>query len=86
MNPATAADSSRWRADLAGALRTRLAVIADTGWRDRDAASHLEALREVSERIASLAAARPHGTDPKLVHYLDRCSFDKALAVLSQER
>ena len=70
---------------LAEALRERLAVIADRDWFARDAAGHLEALKAVSGRIELLAAALPPPLDPQLRHYLDRCSYDKALAFLNGE-
>ena len=70
---------------LAEALRERLAVIADRDWFARDAAGHLEALKAVSGRIELLAATLPPPLDPQLRHYLDRCSYDKALAFLNGE-
>ncbi len=64
-------------------LQRRLAVIADHDWRDRDPAGHLEALKTVSERLALLEKAVPrHGAPPKLNHYLQQCSYAKALALL----
>ena len=67
---------------LADLLRARLDVIADHAWRDRDPSGHLERLREVSEAImAQHAALRPHLT-PRLAHFMDRCSYDKALALI----
>jgi len=66
---------------LAEALRERLAVIADHTHRDRDAAGHLERLIEVSHRIDTLSAALPvEELDPQFLHYLERRSYDKALA------
>ena len=67
---------------LAGALKERLALIADRAFYQRDPAAHLTALQAVSERIIALAAQLPSGTDPQFVHYLQRCSYDKALAFL----
>ena len=66
---------------LAEALRERLTVIADHAHRDRDAAGHLERLIEVSHRIDTLSAALPvEELDPQFLHYLERRSYDKALA------
>ena len=66
---------------LAGALRERLAVIADHAHRDRDQAGHLKRLIEVSERIDALVSVLPAGDlDPQFRHYLERRSYDKALA------
>ena len=68
--------------ELAGALRERLAVIRDTAWRERDGAGQLARLQEVSESIGDLQKQLPRPLDPMLAHYLERCSYDKALAWL----
>ncbi len=68
--------------ELAAALRERIAVIGDRDARDRDPASHLRRLQEVSERIVALQGALPAPVHPQLAHYLERCSYDKALAFL----
>lgn len=70
---------------LAEALRERLALIGDRDWFARDAAGHLDALKAVSGRIEVLAAALPPPVDPQLRHFLERCSYDKALAFLDGE-
>ncbi len=70
-------------ARLAEALRERLGLIADRAWVQRDSTGHLRALQEVSERIDSLSDALPPPVHPQLKHYLERCSYDKALAHLS---
>jgi hypothetical protein len=70
--------------ELADALRDRLAVIADRELFARDSAAHLEKLRAASERIDALKSALPASADPQLAHYLDRCSYDKALAFLEK--
>ena len=67
---------------LASALRERLAVIADREAYARDAAAHMESLKQVSERISTLQAQLPEPVDPQLAHFLQRCSYDKALAFL----
>jgi hypothetical protein len=70
---------------LAEALRERLVVIADHAHRDRDAAGHLERLIEVSGRIDALSAALPaEELDPQFLHYLERRSYDKALAWIEE--
>jgi hypothetical protein len=66
---------------LTNALRERLALIADEDSR-RDAQRHMERLRQVSDRISELAAALPPPVDPRLEHYLARCSYSKALEFL----
>lgn len=70
---------------LAETLRERLSVIANREWFNRDPAGHFEALKSVSERIERLASALPAPVDPQLRHYLERRSYDKALAFLSGE-
>lgn len=66
--------------DLADLLRRRLEIIADHAWRDRDAASHLDALRQVSEDIAAWHARHRGALPARLEHFLSGCSYDKALA------
>jgi hypothetical protein len=67
--------------DLAQALRERLAVIRDEQSR-RDEAKHIARLRTVSEKIDRLQATLPQRIDPRLAHYLQRKSYDKALELL----
>ena len=67
---------------LASALRERLAVIADRELYRKDPALHLEKLQAVSERVTALGGQLPPPVDPQLAHYLQRCSYDKALAFL----
>ena len=71
-------------ADLAQALRERLAVILDEESR-RDEAKHIARLRAVSEKIDRLQQLLPPSTDPRLKHYLDRKSYDKALEYLETQ-
>ncbi len=80
MNPTTIYD------ELAAALRDRVAVIRDTAWRDRDPAGQLARLQEVSLSIIELQRRLPAPVDANLAHYLERCSYDKALAFLEGER
>jgi len=70
-------------AELETALRERRRVIADLDWRDRDPDGHLAGLREVSEKISALATRLGPVASPRLRHFLDNCSYDKALAVLA---
>jgi hypothetical protein len=67
--------------DLREALRERLAIIRDDQSR-RDEEKHMARLRAVSERIDQLQAALPQPVDPRLAHYLQRKSYDKALEFL----
>ena len=69
-------------AELSELLRQRVAIIADHTWRDRDSAGHLEALKEVSEKISLWAERNRAAADPRLRHYLANASFAKALAHL----
>ena len=77
--PSSASEVSR---ELAAALRERRAVIADRISYQRDPQAHLLQLQGVSERITALAEKLPAPVDPRLAHYLERCSYDKALAFL----
>jgi hypothetical protein len=65
-------------ANLAEALRERLAIIRDQESR-RDEEKHIARLRAVSEKIERLQELLPPSTDPQLKHYLERKSYDKAL-------
>jgi hypothetical protein len=66
--------------DLIEALRERLAIIRDEESR-RDEA-HMARLRVISEKIDRLQSALPRPVDPRLAHYLQRRSYDKALEFL----
>ena len=68
--------------ELAAALRERLAVIADRTAYELDPQEHLRRLQRVSEQIVNLQDYLPTPVDPQLAHYLQRCSYDKALAWL----
>jgi predicted component of type VI protein secretion system len=69
---------------LAGALRDRLAVIADHQLRDRDPSAHLTKLKQASERIEQLRNSLPADADPMLAHYLGRMSLSKALEFVQE--
>jgi hypothetical protein len=70
--------------DLAQALRERLAVIRDEESR-RDHAKHVDRLRAVSEKIDRLQESLPPSIAPRLKHFLDRKSYDKALEYLEAQ-
>ena len=70
--------------DLAEALRHRLAVILDEQSR-RDETKHIARLRVISEKIDKLQEALPQPMDPRLAHYLQRRSYDKALELLEEK-
>jgi hypothetical protein len=69
------------REELAKALRKRLAIIAD-GRSRQDPPAHMAKLKTVSEEIERLGASLPHPVDPRLKHFLERRSYDKALELL----
>ncbi len=69
---------------LADALRERLAVIADHEARQKDPAAHLERLKAASEKIIDLQSRLPQPVNPRLDHFLQGCSYDKALAFLEE--
>jgi hypothetical protein len=65
-------------------LRRRVSIIADHAWRDRDAADHLEELKQVSEEITAWVAEHRGEVDAQLRHYLANASYQKALAHLER--
>ncbi len=67
--------------DLAQALRERLAIIHDEESR-RDEVKHVARLKANSENIDKLQEALPQQVDPRLEHYLQRKSYEKALEFL----
>jgi hypothetical protein len=67
--------------ELAEALRERLRIVSDESSR-RNPDQHMARLREISDRIESLAAALPRPIPQRLAHFLDRRSYDKALDFL----
>lgn len=69
---------------LAAALRERLAIIGDRAAYARDPAAHLESLKAVSEKILHLQSELPSPVPPRLSHFLEGCSYDKALAFLDE--
>ena len=64
---------------LAEVLQERLDIIADRQLRGQNPTTHLERLRQASERIEQLKKQFPKNADSMLVHYLDRMSLTKAL-------
>ena len=70
--------------ELAEALRERLTVIADRDFYARDPAAHLLRLQSASTRIVEIQGQLPAPLNPQLAHYLQRCSYDKALAWLEE--
>lgn len=70
-------------APLEAALRRRLDIVADHALRDRDPKAHLEAIKVAHRELERQIASLPAGTDPRLLHFLERQSYEKALAFLS---
>jgi hypothetical protein len=70
-------------AALESALRKRLDVVADHTLRDRDPTAHLEALKAAHRELEYQVAALPPDTDPRLLHFLERQSYEKAVAFLA---
>ena len=68
--------------NLRVAVQTRLDIVADHAFRDRDSAAHLEALKSAAANLDALVANLPSDIDPTLRHYLERQSYTKALAWL----
>ncbi len=75
------ADSAPDYPALVALLERRLEIIADHGWRDRDSPGQLRALQEVSMEIEVWGRSHGDRVDFHMQHYLQNCSFDKALAV-----
>ncbi len=67
--------------DLAAALRERISIIRDEDSR-RHPEKHMARLQTVSAKIDKLQAALPPSIDPRLAHYLQRRSYEKALELL----
>jgi len=67
---------------LEEALRRRLSIVADHALRDRDPAAHLEALKAAHRELEARQAGLPADTDARLLHFLERQSYEKALAFL----
>lgn len=70
-------------ANLRTLLQRRLDLIADHAFRDRDAAAHLEALKNVSEEIMAEHQRLRSDLPPRLNHFLTQASFSKALEYLN---
>ncbi len=69
--------------NLRSLLQRRLDLIADHAFRDRDAAAHLEALKNVSEEIMAEHQRLRSDLPPRLNHFLTQASFSKALDYLN---
>ncbi len=70
--------------DLSNVLKKRLAIISDRAAYQNDPQGHLVRLQAVSEQIQILQGRLPLENHPQLKHYLERCSYDKALAYIDE--
>lgn len=70
---------------LRNLLATRLQIIADHAFRDRDPAAHLDELKRVSEAIDSFRELHFDQLDARLRHFLTNASYQKALDWISAE-
>jgi len=61
-----------------GLLDERLRVIGDAELRGRDPEAQLAKLKEVSEAIMAFHVAHRSEIPPRLNHFLENCSFEKA--------
>lgn len=66
--------------ELADLLEKRLAVIADHELRENDPDEQLRQLQSVSEKIVERQGELAGDLSPRLAHFLENCSYDKALA------
>jgi hypothetical protein len=66
-------------------LRQRLSIIADKQLREADPAAQLEGLRKASEAIDAWRTEYQAACPPKLRHYLEQSSLQKALDFIEQE-
>lgn len=70
---------------LKNAVQKRLDIVADHAFRDRDPGGHLEALKQAHRELQALVEALPSDCDPRLRHFLERQSYEKALAFLKEQ-
>lgn len=64
---------------LTALLEERLCVIGDGELREGDPDGHLAKLRELSEAITAFHAEHRGEMPPRLNHFLENCSYEKAL-------
>lgn len=71
---------------LAEALRRRLTIIGDKKMRESNSEEHLAMLGEISKEIEQIAHSLPPESHPRLLHFLERASYSKALAFLESSK
>jgi hypothetical protein len=72
--------------ELISLLRRRLEVIGDAAMREFDPDGQLALLREVSERITAFHQDHRSEIPPRLNHFLENASLQKALEWAEAER
>ncbi len=72
--------------ELISLLRRRLDVIGDASLRERDPDLQLALLRKVSESITAFHQSRRGEIPPRLNHFLESSSLQKALEWAEAER
>lgn len=72
--------------ELIALLRRRLEVIGDAVMRESDPEGQLALLREVSEGIAAFHQRHRGAIPPRLNHFLENASLQKALEWAEAER
>jgi len=70
---------------LAGLLEKRLQVIGDQDLRINHPELQLKLLQEVSEAIAALQGELKDVVPPRLRHFLENCSYEKALGWIREQ-
>ncbi|NNE93094.1 MAG: hypothetical protein HKN23_15735 [Verrucomicrobiales bacterium] len=65
--------------ELIALLEQRLAIIGDAGLRESDPDAQLEQLKNVSESIFELHGKLKGRIPPRLEHFLEGCSYEKAM-------
>ena len=70
---------------LASLLEKRLGVIADHELRDGDPDEQLRQLQEVSAKIDEMHSNLQGRIKPRLAHFLEGCSYQKALDWIEAE-
>lgn len=72
--------------ELTSLLRRRLEVIGDAMMRESDPEGQLERLQEISEAITAFHQNHRSGIPPRLNHFLENASLQKALEWAEAER
>lgn len=72
--------------ELIGLLRRRLEVIGDAAMRETDPDGQLALLRAISEAITAFHGRHRGGIPPRLNHFLENASLQKALDWAEAER